>query len=122
MEKAIITEGLAGASAAKKIAMTFDYKRKALPRYDIDALFLMGSSGTVAYSQKSDFDIWLCHRPDLDAAKLAELQQKATIIEEWAGTLDLEVHFFLINPHHFREGHHADLSSESSGTAQHYLL
>lgn len=108
--------------AAKKIAMTFDYKRKALPRYDIDALFLMGSSGTVAYSQKSDFDIWLCHRPDLDAAKLAELQQKATMIEEWAGTLDLEVHFFLINPHHFREGRHADLSSESSGTAQHYLL
>ena len=108
--------------AAKKIAMTFDYKRKALPRYDIDALFLMGSSGTVAYSQKSDFDIWLCHRPDLDAAKLAELQQKATMIEEWAGTLDLEVHFFLINLHHFREGHHADLSSESSGTAQQYLL
>lgn len=108
--------------AAKKIAMSFDYKRKALPRYDIDSLFLMGSSGTVAYSQKSDFDIWLCHRPDMDAAKLTDLQQKATLIEEWAGTLDLEVHFFLINPHRFREGQHADLSSESSGTAQHYLL
>lgn len=108
--------------AVKKIAMSFDYKRKALPRYDIDALFLMGSSGTVAYSQKSDFDIWLCHRPDMDTARLAELQQKATLIEEWAGTLDLEVHFFLINPHQFREGRHADLSSESSGTAQHYLL
>lgn len=108
--------------AAKKIAMSFDYKRKALPRYDIDSLFLMGSGGTIAYSQKSDFDIWLCHRPDMDAAKLAELQHKATLIEEWAGTLDLEVHFFLINPHHFRQGRHADLSSESSGTAQHYLL
>lgn len=108
--------------AAKKIAMSFDYKRKALPRYDIDSLFLMGSSGTVAHSQKSDFDIWLCHRPDLDTARLAELQQKATLIEEWAGTLGLELHFFLINPHQFREGRHADLSSESSGTAQHYLL
>src|SRR3569833_525427 len=108
--------------AAKKIAMSFEYRRKALPRYDIDSLFLMGSSGTVAYSQKSDFDMWLCHRPDMDVAKLAELQQKETLIEEWAGTLDLEVHFFLINPHEFREGHHADLSSESSGTAQHYLL
>src|SRR3569832_1914769 len=108
--------------AAKKIAMSFEYRRKALQRNDIDSLFLMGSSGTVAYSQKSDFDIWLCPRPDMDVAKLAELQQKATLIEEWAGTLDLEVHFFLINPHEFREGHHADLSSESSGTAQHYLL
>src|SRR3569832_1897375 len=31
--------------AAKKIAMSFEYRRKALPRYDIDSLFLMGSSG-----------------------------------------------------------------------------
>src|SRR3569832_2243766 len=108
--------------AAKKIAMSFEYRRKALPRYDIDSLILMGSSGTVAYSQKSDFDIWLCHRPDMVVAKLAELQQKAALIEERAGSLDLEVHFFLINPHEIREGHHADLSSESSGTAQHYLL
>ena len=108
--------------AAKKIAISFDYKRKALPRYDIYSLFLMGSSGTVAYSQKSDFDIWLCHRPDIDAGKLAELQQKATLIEEWADGLGLEVHFFLINAQQFRAGMHADLSSESSGTAQHYLL
>lgn len=108
--------------AAKKIAMAFDFKSKALPRFDIYSLFLMGSSGTVAYSQKSDFDIWLCHRPDMDAGKLAELQQKATLIEAWAAAMDLEVHFFLINSHQFREGLHADLSSESSGTAQHYLL
>jgi adenylate cyclase class 1 len=108
--------------AVKKIAISFDYKRKALPRYDIVSLFIMGSSGTVAYSQTSDFDVWLCHRSDLDAGELAALQQKATLIEEWANSYDLEVHFFLINPEHFKEGRHADLSKESSGTAQHYLL
>ena len=108
--------------AAKKIAISFDYRRKALPRYDIYSLFLMGSSGTVAYSQASDFDIWVCHRPDLSAEQLTALQQKATLIEEWAKTLDLEAHFFLINPRHFKEGRHDDLSKESSGTAQHYLL
>lgn len=108
--------------AVKKIAISFDYRRKALPRYDVYSLFMMGSSGTIAYSQSSDFDIWVCHRPDMNAEQLAALQQKATMIEEWANTLDLEVHFFLINPQHFKEGQHADLSKESSGTAQHYLL
>jgi adenylate cyclase class 1 len=86
------------------------------------SLFMMGSSGTIAYSQSSDFDIWICHRPDLNEQEVAALQQKATLIEQWADTLDLEVHFFLINPQHFKQGQHADLSKESSGTAQHYLL
>ena len=108
--------------AAKKIAISFDYKRKALPRYDILSLFIMGSSGTIAYSTASDFDIWVCHRPDMDAAQVATLQQKATLIEEWAAAVGLEAHFFLINPRRFKEGQHADLSKESSGTAQHYLL
>ena len=108
--------------AVKKIAISFDYRRKALPRYDVYSLFMMGSSGTIAYSQASDFDIWICHRPDMTAQQVAALQQKATLIEQWADTLDLEVHFFLINPRNFKEGQHADLSKESSGTAQHYLL
>ena len=108
--------------AVKKIAISFDYRRKALPRYDVYSLFMMGSSGTIAYSQASDFDIWVCHRPDMNAEQISALQKKATLIEEWAGTLGLEVHFFLINPRHFKEGQHADLSKESSGTAQHYLL
>jgi adenylate cyclase class 1 len=108
--------------AVKKIAISFDYKRKALPRYDILSLFIMGSSGTIAYSTASDFDIWVCHRHDMDVDQLAALQQKATLIEEWAAGTGLEVHFFLINPKRFKEGQHADLSQESSGTAQHYLL
>jgi adenylate cyclase, class 1 len=108
--------------AVKKIAISFDVKRKALPRYDIYSLFIMGSSGTVAYSQSSDFDVWVCHRPELDAGQLAALQQKSTLIEKWAASIGLETHFFLINPARFKKGQHADLSKESSGTAQHYLL
>ena len=108
--------------AAKKVVRSFDYKRKALPRYDIHALFLMGSSGTIAYSKKSDFDIWLCHDPELTTVQLAELQQKASAVEEWAATFDLEVHFFLMNADNFRKGTGVELSSESSGSAQHHLL
>lgn len=108
--------------AAKKLVRGFDFQRRALPRYDIYSLFLMGSSGTIAYSAKSDFDIWVCHAPDLSAVQLAELQEKATAIEKWAESFDLEVHFFLMNAEHFREGKGTELSDESSGSAQHHLL
>ncbi len=107
---------------AKKFAKTFSQKRRALMRYDILSLFLMGSSGTVAYSKKSDFDIWICHQKDIDADRLEELRLKGLAIEEWAMSLDLEVHFFLVEPESFSQGVHEDISAESSGSAQHYLL
>jgi adenylate cyclase class 1 len=106
----------------QKMVRELEYKPRALPRFDIFALFLMGSSGTIAYSTKSDFDVWLCHNPDLSAVQLAELQEKASALEKWAATFDLEVHFFLMNCEHFRAGKGVELSDESSGSAQHHLL
>ncbi|MBL1261941.1 MAG: class I adenylate cyclase [Thiotrichaceae bacterium] len=108
--------------AAKKLVRSFDYKKKALPRYDIHSMFLMGSSGTIAYSENSDFDIWLCHRSDLAGPQLDELQQKAEAIEKWADEFGLEVHFFLMDAEKFKEGRVVELSVESSGSAQHHLL
>ncbi|HHH35949.1 MAG TPA: class I adenylate cyclase, partial [Gammaproteobacteria bacterium] len=108
--------------AGKRLVRSFEHKNRALLQYDIHAMFLMGSSGTIAYSSDSDFDIWLCHRPELTTLQLAELQQKATLIERWAATLDLEVHFFLMNAEAFRQGQDTALSVESSGSAQHHLL
>ncbi|HEY4732315.1 MAG TPA: class I adenylate cyclase [Gammaproteobacteria bacterium] len=107
---------------AKKLVRSFEYKKRALSRYDILSMFLMGSSGSIAYSEDSDFDIWLCHRPELNAEQLKELQKKATAIEEWAATFDVETHFFLMNVESFRKGEQVELSVESSGSAQHYLL
>ncbi|MCC6301972.1 MAG: class I adenylate cyclase [Gammaproteobacteria bacterium] len=106
----------------QKMVRALDYRPRALPRFDIFSLFLMGSSGTIAYSTKSDFDVWLCHNPDLSAVQLAELQEKARALETWAATFDLEVHFFLMNCDHFRAGKVVELSDESSGSAQHHLL
>lgn len=109
-------------TAANKYIRGFDYKRRALPRYDILSMFLMGSSGTIAYSKKSDFDIWLCHQHSISQESLNELQAKCTIIEQWADAQGLEVHFFLMDAENFKQGKIVDLSSESSGTAQYYLL
>lgn len=108
--------------AAKEIDKKFTYKRKALPRYDILSLFLMGSSGTIAHSQKSDFDVWICHHNDLKPAALEELQLKARAIEKWAENLGLEVHFFFMDPASFKAGKQNELSKEGSGSTQHYLL
>lgn len=108
--------------AGKRLVRSFEHKRRALLQFDIHSIFMMGSSGTIAYSSTSDFDVWLCHRPDLNTVQLAELQQKAFLIEEWAASMDLEVHFFLMNADTFKRGEDAALSVESSGSAQHHLL
>lgn len=108
--------------AAKKHAKSFNYRKDIQRQYPIRALYLMGSAGTVAQSESSDFDIWLCHDPKLNIEEIEQLQQKAEKIEKWAEALGAEVHFFLINPETFGSGDDKQLSSESSGSAQHNLL
>ena len=107
---------------AKKLARSFSMRKGAVRRVDIHAIYLMGSSGTIAQSSQSDFDIWLCHRSDLSCSDVEKLQRKCEAIELWAASLGLEVHFFTMCDELFRLGEVAELSSESSGTAQRYLL
>ena len=108
--------------AGKKIVRGFEFHGRALLKYDIHAMFLMGSCGSIAYNANSDFDIWLCHRNDLTPKELTHLQKKATAIEQWAEEFNLEVHFFLMDAEKFKKGENVELSSESSGSAQHHLL
>jgi adenylate cyclase class 1 len=108
--------------AAKRISRSFELKRQHLRQFPILALYMIGSPGSIAYSEESDFDIWVCHDPALGPAQLALLQQKASAIEAWAATLDLEVHFYMVNVERFRNGEVLPLSEESSGSAQHNLL
>ncbi len=108
--------------AAKRLAKSFTYRRRALRSLDVHALYLMGSSGSIAYSKNSDFDIWVCHRPDLPEAQRDMLTRKAEAIESWAASLGLEVHFFVLDDAGFRQGTHQHISRESSGSAQHRLL
>ena len=112
---------------AIKVAKTFfnSYKqiRRARRNMDINAMYFMGSSGSIAYNSKSDFDVWLLHSTSLDADAIDLIQQKAYAIEQWADeTLHLEVHFFVFTAEEFKQGKQQGLSSESSGSAQHYLL
>lgn len=109
-------------TSAKQLSKGFAFKKRALKSYDVDALFLMGSAGSIGYSRKSDLDIWLCHRSELDSEQLDELKEKTVAVEEWASSLRLEVHFYLIDTEAFRRGQSSQISTDSCGSTQHYLL
>lgn len=106
----------------RSLARSFRFNPRHQSYGDIYSVFLMGSTGTVAHSNSSDLDIWVCHRSDLSAIEHAELEQKLELISRWAMSMHLEVHFFLMDSERFRLGHHQEISTEDSGSTQHYLL
>ncbi len=108
--------------SARKLAKSFSHRRRAQRRYSIHGLYLMGSTGTIAYSKSSDFDIWICHRPGLSEVDIAALQEKADGVQSWAESLNLEVHFFVMDDVSFRRQEHQQLSNENVGSSQHHLL
>ena len=89
---------------------------------DIYGIYVMGSVGTIAQSNNSDLDIWLCYKPGLPPSSLCELNAKCRNIASWAGERKLEVHFFLMNCDEFKQGKVSELNNESSGSAQRVLL
>ncbi|MCL6416127.1 class I adenylate cyclase [Aestuariirhabdus sp. Z084] len=108
---------------ANRLSRSFRYSRKPHRQRSIYSLFLMGSCGSLAHSNRSDLDVWVCHAPDLKTAQQDELQRKCTLIELWAVSFNLEVHFFLMDDEKFRHRqHHKELSGEDCGSAQHSLL
>ena len=107
---------------ARSVSRSFDYKNRAYLRYQIQGIYLMGSMGSVAHTHQSDFDIWLCHDPELDAEERDALHTKAMRIEAWAEELGIEMHFFVMDADSFRRGDRATISHESSGSTQQNLL
>jgi adenylate cyclase class 1 len=109
---------------AQRLTRSFTYKpRRGNAPEPILGLFLMGSLGSLAQDEGSDMDVWVCHAPDLSAQALDELGRKCQAIEAWAASLGAEAHFFLIDCERFvREDRDNQLSSDDSGTTQHYLL
>ncbi|QGM81392.1 class I adenylate cyclase [Otariodibacter oris] len=91
--------------------------------YQFDALYVMGSLGSITQTTLSDIDIWLCHSKAFTENELALLHQKLAKIVQWAKNLGIDINFYLMNPDKFRtEKYYGDISSENSGSAQHYFL
>jgi len=108
--------------SARQLASTFNYTRPPSLLYPIEGLFLMSGIGGIAYSETSDMNIWLCHQSDLLPDAISELQQKASAIEEWAKSLELDVRFWLIDSKQFRLGKNAPTATAFPHHAQHHLL
>lgn len=70
----------------------------------IHGLFLMGSLGTLAQTDQSDMDVWICLGPDLSDMALAALRKKCRRLEVWAASQGVEAHFFLIDAQRFAQG------------------
>jgi len=110
-------------NTARRLARSFSLKDEGRRGPDLEALFLMGSPGTLGHSVASDLDIWLCHRPDLSDKGVACLERKAQRLGEWAQSFGVELHVFVFSARDFREGRqHAAVTGENCGSAQHFLL
>lgn len=110
-------------SIARSFSQTFKFKADKRQKSKIHALYMMGSTGTLAHSEQSDVDVWLCHEAGLDETEKHLLAEKAAKIDDWANHLGLEMHTFLMDADRFRAGELTNkMDKESSGSAQHYLL
>jgi len=109
---------------AKCVARSFTFQRDLVDKTNaIEALFIMGSLGTIAHADNSDIDVWVCHTGNLGKTGLLELQKKCNALSHWAANvIHIETHFFLMEAKKFQQGQQTLLTSESSGTAQHFLL
>lgn len=88
----------------------------------ITGIYSMGSTSSIGQSCSSDLDIWVCHQSWLDSDEKTLLEQKCTLIEQWAASLGTEVTFFLIDENRFRHNACGSLNGEDCGSTQHILL
>ena len=109
-------------SAAKSLARSFTINYDPGISEEIYGIYVMGSVGTIAQSERSDLDIWICHQPGLEYDRAELLQRKCELISTWADKQKLEVHFFLMDYEAFKRGRLSSLDKESSGSAQRLLL
>ncbi|MDX1755177.1 MAG: class I adenylate cyclase [Marinobacter sp.] len=109
--------------AAQRLSRTFAYREAGKRRPDLEALFLMGSPGSLGHSVASDLDVWLCHDAGLSPAAVQQLEQKAEQVSVWAESLGVELHVFVFSASDWRmRQQRAEVAGENCGSAQHYLL
>lgn len=88
-----------------------------------DALYVMGSIGSVTQNGLSDMDLWICHSHSFSSEQRSLIEQKLDKIKHWAKKQGVELSFYLMNPDEFRlQKYNSEVTTEHSGSAQHYVL
>ncbi len=91
---------------------------------ELAAIYTIGSIGTIAQTEASDLDIWICFESDqVEADALGSFRRKVLTLEAIAAeTFSLEVHFFLMDLQKVRENDFGFSDEESCGSTQSLLL
>lgn len=100
------------------------YQKYFVRRPIIESLFIIGSIGTVAQTESSDFDYWVCVEKSLPpGVSINKLRQKTDKITQWCeNKFDMEVHFFVLNLEQIRMNDFGKVDEESTGSSQRKFL
>ena len=90
----------------------------------IEAVYTIGSVGSIAQTATSDMDVWVCYDPEgVGPAEDSRLRRKLEQMTLWAqGEFGAEVHFFLMTLDEVRANDFGLSDKESTGSAQALLL
>ncbi|MCR4314962.1 MAG: class I adenylate cyclase [Planctomycetes bacterium] len=89
----------------------------------IEFLSIMGSIGSLGFTDKSDLDYWVMIADDMRRSDVNLLKTKLRYIEDWSmSELGVEVHFFILQEKTLRNSDFGDVDAESCGSALGKLL
>ncbi len=90
----------------------------------IQGIYTIGSSGTIAQTEHSDYDIWICiDKTNYDIHTLQQLSQKVNLLKNWLDTqLRLPAYFFISDIEDIKNCHFGQVDEESCGTTQRNIL
>lgn len=90
----------------------------------IKSLFLMGSLGSVAQTDDSDMDFWVCiHSKTTSQRQKDLLRSKLNSIEKWAlEKASIEAHFFICDVDDIKQNYFGNLDDENAGSSQGKIL
>lgn len=92
--------------AIRQLAPGFSYHPSTQQNAKIDALYLMGSAGSVAHTRHSDLDVWVC----LGKENHNRIHAKLQSLTAWAAKFDVELHSFAVDPTQFTSPTQANYS------------
>lgn len=88
---------------------------------DFDALYSMGSTGSITQTSLSDLDLWLCYSNNLTIEQYKLMELKIAKLQAWAKTFQVDINIYLMNPDQFKsQTYNSGVTAEHSGSAQHF--
>ena len=76
-----------------------------IDQYLIEGVFLQCRQQNLKFVSGAEFEVWVCHKPNVNSLQIESLQKKCELIEKWALTLELPTKMLLVDIQEFQAGH-----------------